>query len=35
MDFGWGAQAFWIVLAVGVLGAIWYGKRNPPPPEAK
>jgi hypothetical protein len=32
MEFGWGAQAFWIVAVIGVLGAIWYGKRNPPPP---
>jgi hypothetical protein len=22
MDFGWGAQAFWVVLVVGVIGAI-------------
>ena len=35
MDFGWGAQVFWVVVVVGVLGAIWYGKRNPPPPETK
>jgi hypothetical protein len=32
MDFGWGAQAIWILVAVGLIGAIWYGKRNPPPP---
>lgn len=35
MDFGWGAQLFWVVLVIGVIAAIWYGKRNPPPPEAK
>jgi len=35
MDFGWSAQVFWVVVLVGVVGAIWYAKRNPPPPEAK
>jgi hypothetical protein len=35
MDFGWGAQVFWVVVVVGVIGAIWYGKRNLPPPETK
>jgi hypothetical protein len=35
MDFGWGAQVFWVVIVVGVVGAIWYGKRNRPPPETK
>jgi hypothetical protein len=34
MEFGWGAQVFWVVVVVGIIGAIWYGKRNPPPPEA-
>jgi hypothetical protein len=34
MSFGWGWQLFWIVLVAGVIGAIWYGKRNPPPPGA-
>jgi hypothetical protein len=33
MDFGWGAQAFWIIAVFVVIGVIWYGKRNPPPPE--
>jgi hypothetical protein len=32
MDFGWGAQVFWVVLVAGVIGAIWFGKRNLPPP---
>lgn len=32
MDFGWAAQAFWIVAIGGVLTAVWYSKRNPPPP---
>ena len=31
MDFGWGAQAFWILMVIVVIGAIWYGKRNRPP----
>ena len=35
MDFGWGAKIFWIVILGAVLVAIWYGKRNPPPPETK
>ena len=35
MDFGWGAQVFWIVVVVGVVAAIWYSKRNQPPPEPK
>jgi hypothetical protein len=34
MDFGWGAQVFWVIILVGVLAAIGYSKRNPPPPEA-
>ena len=34
MAFGWGWQLFWIVIVVGVIGAIWYGKRKPPPPGA-
>jgi len=33
MEFGWVAQAFWVLIAVAVLAAIWYGKRNPPPPK--
>jgi hypothetical protein len=35
MDFGSTAQIVWIVIVVAVIGAIWYGKRNPPPPETK
>lgn len=34
MEFGWGAQVFWVVVVVGILGAVWLGKRNPPPPRA-
>jgi hypothetical protein len=29
----WGAQVGWIVVAAAVIGTIWYGTRNPPPPE--
>lgn len=32
MDFGWAAQVFWVVIFAGVLGTIWYSKRNPAPP---
>ena len=35
MEFGWTSQAIWIVVVAAVIGCIWYGKRNPPPPEAK
>jgi len=28
MDFGWGAQLFWIVVVTGVVGSIWYAKRH-------
>jgi|GEM_PF-6786031 len=34
MEFGWGVKVFWVVVVVGIICAIWYGKRNPPPPEA-
>jgi hypothetical protein len=35
MEFGWGVKAFWVIAVIVILGAIWYGKRNRPPPEAK
>jgi hypothetical protein len=35
MEFGWGAKAFWIVIVVGLIAAIWWSKRNRRPPEAK
>ena len=31
MDFGWGVKAFWIVVVIAVIAAVWYSKRNRPP----
>ena len=28
-------RSFGVVVVVGIVGAIWFDKRNPPPPEAK
>ena len=33
MDFGWGVKAFWIVVVIAVIAAVWYSKRNRPPGE--
>jgi hypothetical protein len=35
MEFGWLPKAIFILLVLVVLFSIWYGKRNPPPPEAR
>jgi hypothetical protein len=31
MDFGWTAQAVWVVLVVALIGAIVFFKRTRPP----
>jgi hypothetical protein len=31
MEFGWAAKVLWVVVLVGVLGAVLYAKRKPPP----
>ena len=31
MAFGWGAQVFWVVTVIVVIGAVLYAKRNRPP----
>jgi hypothetical protein len=35
MDFGWVPKAIFAVAVLVVVFSIWYGKRNPPPPEAQ
>jgi hypothetical protein len=35
MDFGWAWKAGFVAVIALVLFSVWYGKRNPPPPEAK